>query len=67
MHQFDLKLQRGVLFYTRVQISKGVCVCVFRFFGGVDVVTLPVAVMLFALQVVVRRFLICIEELTNEL
>lgn len=47
-------------------LLKGVCV-VFSAFQGVDVVVLPAAVVLFAVQVVVRRSLICIEELTNEL
>lgn len=53
----------------QVQLFKK-CVCVllsFLFFRGVDVVMLPAAVMLCAIQVVVRQCLICIEELTNEL
>lgn len=54
---------------SQVQLfKKCVCVCFYFLFSrGVDVVMLPGAVMLCAIQVVVRQCLICIVELTNEL
>lgn len=55
---------------VKCSFLKSVCVCVcfyFLFSRGVDVVMLPGAVMLCAIQVVVRQCLICIVELTNEL
>lgn len=52
---------------SQVQLFKK-CVCFYFLFSrGVDVVMLPGAVMLCAIQVVVRQCLICIVELTNEL
>ncbi len=58
-HQFDKKLLKVVLSVQpriQLQVFEGVCACVcFQDFGGVDVVTLPAAVMLLAIQVVVRR------------
>lgn len=60
-HQFDKKLLKSglgsrVAWDTSTAFERcacvGVCVCVFR---GVGVVTLPAAVMLLAVQVVVRR------------
>lgn len=57
--QFDKRLLKGVLVRVCLGYKSGflkvwVCVCVFRFSVGVDLVTLPAAVMLIAIQVVVR-------------
>lgn len=61
----------GFMYSLLVKCSflKSVCVFLlsFLFSRGVDVVMLPGAVMLCAIQVVVRQCLICIVELTNEL
>lgn len=60
----------GFMYSLLVKCSflKSVCVCFYFLFSrGVDVVMLPGAVMLCAIQVVVRQCLICIVELTNEL
>ena len=58
-HRFDKTLLKGVLgSNVAPDMSRGfkkrVCVCS-QVFRGVDVVTLPAAVMLLAIQEVVRR------------